>query len=144
MARPLKNPPVNAAAFIEEAAALGADIRGVAQRVGVGKDTLRRWFAERPELHEAYERGRERERASLHNVLYSEATEKGNIVAAMFLLKARHGYREGDQGEQQGNRVNITFTLPGALTMDQFRTIDGTATHDESVPAPRIARPRGR
>jgi hypothetical protein len=37
----------------------------------------------------------------------------------MFLLKSRHGYREGEQ-EQQGNRVQITFNLPGAKKPEEF------------------------
>ena len=44
--------------------------------------------------------------------------EKPN-VNAMFLLKSRHGYREGDPGEQ-GNRLNIVFNLPGAMTREDF------------------------
>ena len=41
-------------------------------------------------------------------------------VPAIFLLKTRHGYREGDQTEQ-GNRVSVTFNLPGAQPLDAFR-----------------------
>ncbi|MFZ3321352.1 MAG: hypothetical protein WA190_03205 [Usitatibacter sp.] len=142
MARPRKLVPTNAAAVIEQAAARGANQRGIASAVGVALITLQKWFTEVPALREAYERGRERERDALHHILAREA-DKGNIVAAMFLLKARHGYREGDQAEQ-GNHMHVTFTLPGAMSMEQFRTIDGTATHDEPIPAPRVTRSRGR
>jgi hypothetical protein len=44
----------------------------------------------------------------------------------MFLLKARHGYREGDQRDES-NRVSITFNLPGALKADEYRVIDGNS-----------------
>ncbi|MFC4593511.1 hypothetical protein [Sphingobium tyrosinilyticum] len=40
----------------------------------------------------------------------------------MFLLKARHGYKEGDQADQ-GGRVNVTIALPGAMTLQQFTSI---------------------
>lgn len=143
--RPRKPVPANAARLIEEAAASGADVRGIAHCVGINKDTLQRWFTERPDLREAYERGRERERAILHNALYRAATEQGNIVAAMFLLKARHGYREGEQAES-GNKVSITFSLPGALSMAQYRqgiTIDASDP-DKPIPAARPALTRGR
>ena len=143
MARPRKEPQPEAVQRIETAAANGADVKGIAHCVGINKDTLQRWLNEHPELREAYERGRERERAALHNALYRAATEKGNIVAAMFLLKARHGYREGDQGEA-GNKVSITFSLPGALTMDQYRekVIEHGSDQDQPVSRarPRIAR----
>jgi hypothetical protein len=54
-------------------------------------------------------------------VLVTKA-KAGNIVAAMFLLKARHGYREGDQSDSAG-RVSVTIALPGAMTLQQFQSI---------------------
>jgi hypothetical protein len=59
------------------------------------------------------------ERRALHNQLYRLAMEKDNAPAAMFLLKARHGYREGDQSDQ-ANRVSVNIALPGAMTLQQF------------------------
>jgi hypothetical protein len=70
------------------------------------------------ELAEAFERGRETERHNLHNKLYRQGMA-GLAIASMFLLKARHGYREGDQSDQS-NRVAITFNLPGAQPLDKF------------------------
>ena len=90
---------------------------------------------EDPVLRQAFDRGRETERHTLHNVLYRAATELGNTTAAMFLLKARHGYREGDQGEQ-ANRVQITFTLPGAMQPEQF-TIQANDRSTENQPVSR-------
>ena len=45
----------------------------------------------------------------------------------MFLLKARHGYKEGDQSEA-ANKVSINFTLPAALPAEQFTAIEHEAT----------------
>ena len=45
-----------------------------------------------------------------------------SFVAAIFLLKARHGYREGVVLEQQSN-VRVTFDIPGALTPDNYRKL---------------------
>lgn len=118
-----KQPPTDAAERIEALAADGFSIVGVAQHLYTSKDTLGRWFDEFPALKESFDRGRERERHTLHNALYRAATEQGNMTAAMFLLKARHGYREGDQNEQ-GNRVSINFTLPGAMPLAEY--IDAT------------------
>lgn len=116
--RPRAEPPADAAERIREAAAQGATMVGVGNAVGVSREILKRWMDEDEELREAFDAGRELERHELHNML-STSAKKGNIIAAMFLLKARHGYREGDQGEQ-GNRVNVTFNLPGAMTIEQF------------------------
>ena len=131
--RPLKraghkpvNPPVDAAERIHALASDGFTIIGIARRMGVGKDALATWLNEYPDLKEAFDQGRETERYSLHNLLYRQATEKGNASAAMFLLKSRHGYREGDQA----NRVNVTIALPGAMTLQQFTAISKGPTNE--------------
>ncbi|MCY1310270.1 hypothetical protein D9M69_600390 [compost metagenome] len=58
----------------------------------------------------------------------------GNVTAAIFLLKARHGYREGDQSEI-ANKVSINFQLPGALRLEDFaRDVSpskGSLSHDD-------------
>jgi len=120
--RKRKEPPANAADLIRAAAATGANQRGVAAALSVNTEVLIRWLAEHPELEEAFKQGREKERQTLHNVLYDAATQgsgKESLIAAMFLLKARHGYREGEQEVQQ-NRVNINFQLPGARPMSEY------------------------
>lgn len=135
MGRPPKKPPADAAERIEALAADGFSVNGVASSLGTSKDTLRKWFDADPELQEAFDRGREKERHTLHNALYRAATENGNMTAAMFLLKSRHGYREGDQGET-ANRVSINFTLPGAMNMKDFEVIEnGKDNRDERLSA---------
>lgn len=117
-----KHPPPDARDRIMVAASTGATKKGVAISMGTSFETMDRWLKEHPELQEAFDKGREMERQTLHDTLYQTAingTGKEKMVAAMFLLKARHGYREGEQ-EQQGNRVNITFALPGALKPTEF------------------------
>jgi hypothetical protein len=94
-----KEPPNECAALIEQLAADGWSQLGIAKRLGTSNDTLRRWLDENPELQDAFNSGRENERWQLHNCLYRAAMEKGNIVAAMFLLKARHSYVEGDRAQ---------------------------------------------
>lgn len=125
--RPRKQPPADALQVIQDACAHGASKQGVAMAMGVSVDVLTRWMDEHPELKQAVDQGRERERQTLHDVLTTKAKE-GNIIAAMFLLKARHGYREGDQ-ESQANRVSINFQIPGALPLDKFMVIDSDPNH---------------
>lgn len=115
-------PPADAADKIRALASDGFSVIGVAHGMGVGKDAFARWLNENPALQEAFDEGREMERRALHNQLYRMAMEDKHASAAMFLLKARHGYREGDQGDQ-GNRVNINIALPGAMTLQQFTSI---------------------
>ena len=66
------------------------------------------------------DRGRATEHDKLVGVLHDLALA-GQYVPAMFLLKARHGYREG---EQVGVNVNIdtggVLVVPNKLTMEDF------------------------
>lgn len=115
-------PPADAGERIHALAADGFSVLGIARNMGVAKETLAKWMEADTAMQEAFEQGRETERYTLHNLLYRQAMEQGNATAAMFLLKARHGYREGDQSGQ-GNRVNVTIALPGAMTLQQFTAI---------------------
>jgi hypothetical protein len=125
MPTPRKNPPAGAAAEIRTLAATGFGKVGIAAHFGVALQTLDRWIEEDEMMRDCFAAGREDERQSLHNALYRKAMN-GDGPAAMFLLKARHGYREGDQS-QDANRVSITFNLPGALTANEYRVIDGNS-----------------
>jgi transposase-like protein len=128
--RPPKRPPADAAERIRELSADGHSTVAIAQQLGVGRKTLDKWRAEFPALDEAYREGVDRERYELHSGLVAKA-KAGNIVAAIFLLKARHGYREGDQDDQAG-RVSVNIALPGAMTLQQFNAI---AAPQGSAPA---------
>lgn len=120
--QPRKEPPADAAHHIRAFAADGFSIVGVAEKFGIERKTLERWLSDFPELREAFDRGREKERHTLHNRLYRIAMEsdddKAASIAAMFLLKARHSYREGDQLES--NRVNVVINLPAPRNMSEF------------------------
>lgn len=118
----LKDPPPDAAQRIRELAATGYQVVGIARKLDTTAKTLRRWLDENHDLKEAFDAGREEERRTLHNVLYTLATVQKDKVAAMFLLKARHGYREGDQSEQ-GTGPSVIINLPGAMPLERFVTI---------------------
>ncbi|MDB5851081.1 MAG: hypothetical protein JWP29_4833 [Rhodoferax sp.] len=134
--RPRKEPPADAAAIITDACAKGASKIGVAMALAVDVRVLDRWLSEQPSLKDAFDRGRERERGTLHDVLFQCAIGKNgkdSLIAAMFLLKARHGYVEGDQGDH-GNRVNVTFNIPGAMPLSSFMTVE-----NEPAPTKRVS-----
>lgn len=130
--RPKKEPPPGAALRIRELASEGHSQVGIANMLGTSADTLRRWMADYPELKEQYDLGREKERFTLTDVLYRKALA-GDTIAAMFLLKARHGYKEGEQHDAAASRVNITFQLPAALPMSALPVID---VHGQPIPEP--------
>lgn len=136
--RPRIQPPPDAALRIRELASEGHSQIGIANMLGVSEETLRRWLREQPELKEQYDLGRERERLTLTNVLYQKAVS-GDAISAMFLLKARHGYKEGEPPDAGGGRVNITFQLPGALPMSALPVIEHGNPNSQpvAIPAPR-------
>ena len=51
-----------------------------------------------------------------HELVHSllAAARKGNVAAAMFLLKTRHGYRETGQTDT-APKVAVQINLPGAI-----------------------------
>lgn len=127
-------PKPDAAKRILALAKEGYSVSGIAGALGISPDTFLRWRDDYPELQRALDEGREREHVALFNTLYQSAMS-GNTTSAMFLLKCRHGYREGDQSEL-ANRVSINFQLPGALPLEQFaRVIEHESDRAEPLPA---------
>lgn len=139
--RKMKQPP--ASATPEEIRLLAADghsIRGIAARLGTSNETFTRWMDEDKALREAFEAGREEEGRALRNVLYRQATEKGNIVAAMFILKCRHGWDDRGNNTESSNKVSITFQLPGAMQMQEFKNLEKVIHDEPSNPVKRISK----
>jgi hypothetical protein len=109
-----KHPPSNAAAEIRSLAADGSTYVGIAKHFKVAKETLNRWLEEDTDLAEAFEQGKDEERHKLHNALSRKALG-GDIVAAMFLLKCRHGY---DDKAAQHTNVNVGVSVaPSVLVV---------------------------
>lgn len=112
-------PPPGADKIVESLASKGCSEISIAKGLGVSGPTWQRWRDEYPELLEAWQKGRAIEHDKLFNVLFRAATKDKNIIAAMFLLKARHGYRENADFTVQ-NKVSVTFEVPGALNPDVY------------------------
>lgn len=121
MGAPRKHPPKDAAVTIENLAAQGHSIIGIAKRLGVSKDTFKRWCEEDESLQEAFEVGRETERHALHSLIVQSAVlNKPANANAMFLLKARHGYRENDS---TNTNVNVgVAVVPNVLVVRDHGT----------------------
>ncbi|MEI9979378.1 MAG: hypothetical protein WDN23_10325 [Edaphobacter sp.] len=126
----VKDAPVFFAAQVAALASTGFSKKGIARHFGVHLATLDKWLDADEDAREAFSQGRESERQALHNMLYKLAIEEKDKVSAMFLLKARHGYREGDQ-QDQANKVSVTFNLPGAMTAEQYKTIEAVTNTKE-------------
>ncbi len=106
-------------------AAQGWRLEDAARELGYSRRTLSRLLEEDERARESWEEGRGIEHQALVGALFQAAT-KGNgqssVVAAIFLLKARHGYRENAPLEVEHN-VRVTVELPAALSADQYRRV---------------------
>lgn len=67
-------------------------------------------------MDEAFERGLAALGDELTHLLLKSA-RNGNVVAAIYLTKARLGWREGDSPEA---RPNITINLPDSQTPEAY------------------------
>jgi len=68
-------------------------------------------------LRAAYDEGIEEEHQFLISALKKQIDK--SPTPAIFLLKTRHGYIEGDRAEQ-ANRVQLTFNIPAAPTREEW------------------------
>lgn len=49
-----------------------------------------------------------------------ELAMDGNLAAAIFALKARYSYREGEPFEGGGSAVHVNINLPSAMMPDDY------------------------
>jgi hypothetical protein len=121
------DPPANAAEIVRQASENGCTTKQIADACGVARSTFDRWVNDYPDIAAAYREGRKVEHDCLVGALYDAAINKSNITAAIFLLKARHGYTD-QGGVVVENRVSINFQLPAALSPEEYvRSIAATA-----------------
>ncbi len=98
---------------IRRLGARGVSEVDITKALGISYPTWKRLKEEDENALEALEEARREEESELVGVLYEAATIEKNLTAAMFLLKARHGYKEGAE-QVNANQVNVKITLPGA------------------------------
>lgn len=103
-------------AAIEALAASGNDQRSIAKALGMDRKTMTDMRRRVPEVDEAFERGLAALGDELTHLLLAQA-RNGNVVAAIYLTKARLGWREGDAPEA---RANITINLPDSQTPEAY------------------------
>ncbi len=86
--------------------------------LGISYPTWKRLKEEDEKALEVFEEAKKIEEDALVGMLYEKAM-KGDSTAAMFLLKTRHGYKEGAE-QVNANQVNVKITLPGSMEPDQY------------------------
>jgi hypothetical protein len=112
---------------IRDLASHGHSEKDIARALGMSAPTWTRVKNETPEAQDALDAGRSVEHLALYGKLYEKAMG-GDIVALLFLLKCRHGYRE-TLDITQTNAVQIVFQIPAALAADEYAKLITKAPH---------------
>ena len=119
---------------VRNLAAMGNSLRTIAEELGIRWGTFLRRRKEDDLLEEAIQAGRGEEESALVGRLYQTATEgkgKEAITAAIFLLKARHGYREGEPLDRGVTQVGVIVNIPAPLDSEQYKQL--VEVHGETI-----------
>ena len=123
MPRVKKLLPKGALEKIRDLSSKGHSEKDIARALGMSASTWTRIKDENPEAQDALDAGRSIEHLALYGKLYEKAMG-GDIVALLFLLKCRHGYRE-TLDVTQTNAVQVIFAIPGALGPAEYAKLIG-------------------
>ncbi|MCC5927593.1 MAG: hypothetical protein JJU41_13660 [Bacteroidetes bacterium] len=117
--------------IIRDLAQRGVNETDIAKALGLGYDTWVRIKREDETTREVLEQARMIEHDKLFGVLYEKAM-KGDSTASMFLLKTRHGYKEGAE-VQNTNAIAVQITLPGSMKPEEYiKTMQINQQEDET------------
>lgn len=120
-------------AIVRDMARGGHPINGIAAALGMSGRVLRECRKRQPEVEEALSEGLAGlEHELVHSLL--AAARKGQIAAAMFLLKCRHGYRETGQTDA-APKVAVQINLPGAMDERAYARLIGEGEGVSCPPA---------
>ncbi|MCE7796024.1 hypothetical protein LWE61_05545 [Sphingobium sufflavum] len=118
-------------AIITDMARGGHPTSSIAAALGMSARVFRECRKRQPEVEEAFAVGLGGLEHELVHTLLAQA-RKGNVVAAMFLLKCRHGYRETGQTDS-APKIAVQINLPGALDERAYANlIASEARHDDA------------
>lgn len=127
--------------IVEELAAKGCSVVTIAQALGVNKETFVHIRRRDPAVEDAFERGRAREHDRLVANL-NTAAASGNVVASIFLLRARHGYQSGEGIDVNVNvQTGGVLVVPSELTVEQYlemKRAEGDMVDVTPVPRPAL------
>lgn len=118
-------------AIIADMARHGHPTSSIASALGMSGRVFRECRKRQPEVEEALAEGLGGlEHELVHSLL--TASRKGNVAAAMFLLKCRHGYRETGMGDA-APRIAVQINLPAAMEERTYtRMLEGEGSNGPS------------
>lgn len=91
----------------------------IAKALGISTPTLKRLMADDRQMMEAVEAQRSFEEAELRDILM-ELARKGDTVAAIFLAKARHGWRDREDLKKEPEKGGGVLLVPAPMDLDTW------------------------
>ncbi|NWG54590.1 MAG: hypothetical protein HXY28_12795 [Hydrogenophilaceae bacterium] len=140
MPQPLRTLPADKRRQVENLLATGEPPTAIARAVGLTWRDWRRLVASDPKLSEAVSEALAREEEQLVASL-KDGTAK-NPAGAIFLLKARHKYRDVPDKEHAAPVVNVAVLLPkAAKDLREYERIIAAPVQELPKPMKAIAAP---
>ncbi len=110
-------------ALIERMSKDGRDIVSIAKALGMHRDVFRKLRQRDPAAQEALDRGRAQLGDELTDIFLEQA-RKGNTVAAIYLSKARLGWRDQGPDPAAGQtNVQVNINMPPNMSDEQFAAL---------------------
>jgi transposase-like protein len=130
-----REPPKNVVALIEMASGLyGANITTLCAALQCHPNTLSAWRKRYPAIDEAVLAARQVEEDVLWGTLYRQATQEGNTIAAIVLLKFR-GHRDSGPLPQVGPDSAVQQAAKIRAALLEMQRVDGELGGNEDAHA---------
>lgn len=110
----------------------------IAERLGLGHDTFRAMIRHDDRVREALAKGTQEGEYELQECLMGMA-RRGNVIAAIFLLKARHGWRDNDPPAEAKPAFQIVVNAP--LPAGDYAKIIAAGATPMALPSPDELKP---
>jgi hypothetical protein len=121
MPRPRKSLPANGLDIIRQMARNGCQETKIAQALGLSFKTWVRLRKEDPEARAVWEEARAIEHDAIMGKLFQLGMEEDNAGALMFLMRARHGYRDqGSTDPADASRPIVNIVLPSPMRPEDY------------------------
>lgn len=120
--------------LIEFYACNGLSQTTIAERLGLTGSMFSRCIRHQPEVAAALARGKADMEYELKDCLMGMA-RRGNVIAAIFLLKAQHGWRDNDPPPEAKPAVQVLINAP--LTTEQYKELSAHNITPLHLPPPK-------
>lgn len=106
----------------------------IAERIGLTMKDFTKCVQDQPEVAEVLAQGKAVEEFELKELLMGQA-RRGNIIAIIFALKARHGWSDQQKGEAAPQNFQLVINAP--LTTEDYKRL-----REENISPLQLHRPK--